>query len=261
MEAGCVIAITNMGKIGARSQSPDRNAAGLLGQPVDPLRYDWKLDMAPDEVASIVASMIPAGSRVLDVGCGAGTLTRLLADECKADFVGVEPDPTRAGHAAQRGLKVYAGYLSPEVIREIGLFDIALMADVLEHLPNPQEMLLLVREALKPGAAVIVSMPNVAHWSVRLRLLRGKFEYEPWGIMDATHLRWFTAASAKALLSSAGFRVVEYRATAGTGLLDNYGRAPVRWLSAKNQSRFLRAASRRWPELFGSQHVMKAVME
>jgi methionine biosynthesis protein MetW len=247
-------------KIADPNASPDQNAAGLLEGVPDPLRYDVEHPPDPDEVHGIVASMLPAGAKVLDVGCGSGVLAKVLEDASGAEFLGIEPDATRAARAVARGLKVRVGYLTAETVREIGLFDIVLFADVLEHLPNPQSMLLVARQALKPGGAVIVSVPNVAHWSVRLCLVRGLFQYQIEGIMDATHLRWFTADSIRALLVSSGFRVVEYRATAGQWLLDNWGRAPLRWLPARGRVRFLRTASKRWPTLFGAQHVLKAVM-
>jgi methionine biosynthesis protein MetW len=245
-------------RIAEQIASPDQNAAGLIQGIVDPLRYDGTRSPDPDEVPGIVARMIPAGSRVLDVGCGTGALGRVLADECRAEIVGLEPDSVRAEQAVARGLRVYPGYFSRELLREIGSFDIVLFADVLEHLPNPQAALLLAREALRSRGAVIVSVPNVAHWSVRLCLLRGKFDYWSFGIMDATHLRWFTAATIRSLLVSAGFSVTGYRATAGQGLPDNDGRAPLRWLSARSREHFLRAACKRWPTMFGAQHVVKA---
>jgi methionine biosynthesis protein MetW len=241
--------------------SPDQNASGLLDAVPDALRYECDRPIDPDEVPGIAAEMIPAGSRVLDVGCGAGVLTRTLADKCKAEFVCIEPDPARAARAMARGLKVYVGDLTEKIIREIGPVDILLFADVLEHLPNPQAVLLLSRSALKSGGAVIVSVPNVAHWSVRLCLLRGIFQYRESGIMDATHLRWFTRDSIQALLATSGFRTTQYRATAGPGLPDNEYRAPLRWLSTSNRVRFLRVGCRTWPTLFGAQHVLKAQMQ
>lgn len=216
--------------------------------------------MDPDEVAGIVAGMIPQGARVLDVGCGTGSMSEILADACRADIVGIEPDPSRAARAKARGLSVRVGYFSHELIREIGSFDVVLFADVLEHLPNSQAMLLLARESLKPRGSVIVSVPNVAHWSVRVDLLRGRFEYQDCGIRDATHLRWFTAASAKSLLASSGFNVTGYRATAGLTLADNLYRRPWRWLPTNSRTRILRFVCRRWPTLFGTQHVLKAEM-
>jgi methionine biosynthesis protein MetW len=240
--------------------SPDRNSAGLIQGVLDPLRYDGHA-LDPDEVGGIVAGMIPQGARVLDVGCGTGSLSRILGEARNARVVGVEPDPERAQLAAERGVEVHVGFLDDDLIREIGPFDLVLLTDVLEHLPNPQEMLLLSRKALEPQGGVIVSVPNVAHWSVRSYLLRGRFEYQPLGIMDATHLRWFTAASLRSLLASSGFNVIEYRAAAGLDLRDNANRAPLCWFSNGNRKRFLRVASKRWPTLFGAQHVVKAEME
>lgn len=247
-------------RISDPAASPDQNAAGLLQTAPDPLRYDIDHPADPDEVHGIIAGMIPEFAKVLDVGCGSGAVMKILQDVSHAEFLGIEPDATRAARASARGLNVRVGYLTPETIRETGLFDIVLFADVLEHLPNPQAMLAVARQALKPGGAVIVSVPNVAHWSVRLCLLRGMFQYQQEGIMDATHLRWFTQESIKALLASSGFSVIQYRATAGQWLSDNWGRAPLRWLPSGSRVRFLRTASRRWPTLFGAQHVVKAVM-
>ena len=241
--------------------SPDENATGFVQTPLDPLRYDSDRPLDPDEVPGIVGDMIPPGSRVLDVGCGAGALARVLQATTDAELLGIEPDPIRAERARSYGLNVRTGYLSRDLIQEIGVFDVVLFADVLEHLPNPHSMLLLSRDALKPAGVVIVAVPNVAHWSVRLCLLRGRFEYQPSGIMDATHLRWFTAENIRLLLTSAGFRIIKYRATAGPGLPDNEFRAPLRWLSSGQRASALRLGCRVWPTLFGAQHVVKAEMQ
>ncbi len=242
------------------SESPDNCAAGFIPGPLDPLRYDGQV-LDPDEVTGIFASLISTGNRVLDVGCGTGSITKILADTCKIDIIGVEPDPTRAARAISRGLKVHVGSLNAELVRMMGLFDVVLFADVLEHLANPQPMLLTARDALRPHGSIIISVPNVAHWSVRVDVIRGRFQHQPTGIMDATHLRWFTTASAKSLLASVGFKVTAYRATAGLTLLDNVYRRPLRWIPQKNRIDFLRFASKRWPTLFGCQHVLKAEME
>jgi methionine biosynthesis protein MetW len=248
-----------MSKVMEQSPSPDDAAAGLLEGPLDPLRYDGQV-LDPNEVTGIVARMIPRGARVLEVGCGTGALGKIVTDTCHAEVVGIEPDSTRAERAKARGLQVYVSFLTPELIHEIGSFNFVLLADVIEHVPNPQAMLLLSRQALKPTGALIISVPNVAHWSVRADLLRGRFQYQRFGIMDSTHLRWFTAASIKSLLVSSGFKVAEYRATAGLDLPDNVHRRPWRWLPASYRTRFFRMASSRWPTLFGCQHVVRAEM-
>lgn len=242
-----------------RASSPDENAAGLTRVPVNPRRYDDRL-LEPEEATSIIVSMIPSGARVLDVGCAAGALVELITNHCQADVVGVEPDPGRVAVAISRGLNVRLGTLEPSLISKIGVFDIVLFSDVLEHLPNPQAVLLLARDALKPGGSVVVSVPNVAHWSVRLEILQGHFRYQESGIMDATHLKWFTRSTATSLLESSGFRVIDYRVSLGAGLPDNVNHQPMSWLSDNNRVRLLRWGCRHWPTLFGAQHIFKAEM-
>jgi methionine biosynthesis protein MetW len=251
--------LTTESKVVEQAVSPDEAAAGLIEGPLNPLRYDGHGQVL-DEVSGIVTLMIPRGARVLELGCGTGSLCKIVADACRAEVVGIEPDSKRAERAKARGVQVFVADLTEELIEKIAPFDIVLLADVLEHVPYPQAMLLLSRHALKPGGAVIISVPNVAHWSVRADLLRGKFRYQQFGIMDATHLRWFTAASIESLLASAGFKVTEYRATAGLTLPDNVDRRPWRWLAPSCRVRLLRLACRRWPTLFGCQHVLKAEM-
>ena len=226
---------------------------------VDALRYEVPRPLDPDEVPGIVAKMIPVGARVLDVGMwGRNTHQALSPDACHAEFLGLEPDPARAARALTRGLDVRAICFDRELVRDLGRFDIVLFADVLEHLADPQASLLLSHEVLRRGGAVIASIPNVAHWSVRADLLRGRFRYQPCGIMDATHLRWFTAESAKSLLVSAGFSIIEFRASAGVEGPETMCRAPLCWIPANQRALFLRTACRHWPTLFGSQYVLKA---
>jgi len=88
-------------------------------------------------------------------------------------------------------------------------FDYIVFADVLEHLVDPWSVLELLRSHLMPSGNVLLSVPNVAHWSVRLNLLLGRFEYTNGYLMDRSHLRWFTRRSARAMVELAGYRVVE----------------------------------------------------
>jgi hypothetical protein len=78
---------------------------------------------------------------------------------------------------------------------------------------------------------------------------------------DATHLRWFTSSSIRSLTASAGFEVTAYRASAGIAVPDNLNHAPLRWLPSDYRTPLLRIGSRRWPTLFGAQHVVKAEMQ
>lgn len=222
------------------------------------LRYEayWYTEQ---EVAPMLAELVPMGSRVLDVGCGTGGLSLIITETRKAKVVGIEPNPRRAAAARARGLEVYQELFTPEVLQALELFDVVVFADVLEHVADPGAFLQLAHGALLPGGRVIASVPNVAHWSVRLDLLRGKFNYQEIGIRDATHLRWFTADSLTRLFESNGLRVVSMRHTAGVTLPDYGTRRPWRWMSRDLRDPIVRALARRLPLLFGCQHIVHAV--
>jgi hypothetical protein len=88
-----------------------------------------------------------------------------------------------------------------------GEYDVGFFGDVIEHLKDPKRALVAVRHSLAEGGYVIVSVPNVAHASIRLALLKGQFDYEEVGILDSTHLRFYTRESIADLLESCGYMV------------------------------------------------------
>ena len=226
---------------------------GLL----DPLRYERTVD-EPQEVARMLAELVPVGSRVLDAGCGTGSVSRIIADARNATIVGIEPNPHRAAVARARGLEVHEEPFNPAILRRLEPFDVVIFADVLEHVVDPGSFLQWARRALVAGGRVIASVPNVAHWSVRLDLLRGRFNYQPVGIRDSTHLRWFTGETVRSLFESNGLRVISLQHTAGVALPDYENRRPWRWISHDYRDPIIRKLARRFPLLFGCQHIIHA---
>jgi methionine biosynthesis protein MetW len=224
---------------------------------LDPLRYDVYTN-APQEVAIMLAELVPVGSRVLDVGCGTGCVSQIIADTRDAKIIGIEPNSCRAAAARARGLEVHEGLLTPELLERLKPFDVIVFADVLEHVADPGDFLQLTHRALLPGGRVIASVPNVAHWSVRVDLLRGRFDYQPCGIRDATHLRWFTAETIRLLFESSGLRVISLRHTAGVLLPEYNARLPWRWIPRHRRDPIIRALALRLPLLFGCQHIIHA---
>ena len=229
---------------------------GLSDAPVSALRYASK-STNPYEATGLLMSLIPQGSRVLDIGCGTGSISSLIRDVCKAEIVGIEPHPERAKAAEREGLQVLTGFYDESVPERFGTFDIVLFADVLEHLVDPVDMLERVKPALKPTGRVLVSIPNVAHGTVRAKLLAGRFNYQPTGIMDATHLRWFTRTSVRRLFDSAGYDIDSFDSAAG-GWLGAYRKSPLRFVSELTRSRILSKFCAAWPSLFAVQHVIAA---
>ncbi|MGH7153399.1 MAG: class I SAM-dependent methyltransferase [Acetobacteraceae bacterium] len=150
----------------------------------------------------------PRAERIVDVGCGVGATASWLRSLYPGCFtIGLEGNaaclPELQSHVDQATIVDLNGDLP-----DLGSPDLVLCLDVLEHLMNPQQVLDQLRLAMRPDSTLIVSLPNVAHLSVALPLLlAGKFEYTDAGILDRTHLHFFTRRSAAALVTGAGFQI------------------------------------------------------
>jgi 2-polyprenyl-3-methyl-5-hydroxy-6-metoxy-1,4-benzoquinol methylase len=193
---------------------------------------------------------LPVG-RLLDLGCAGG----LVAERARAlghHVVGVdllEQDGARARVDRLILANLDAG-LPPEVEEE-GPFDIILAGDVLEHVRHPSLVLEQAHRLLRPRGALIVSVPNFAHWYVRVRAMFGIIDYDRRGILDRTHVRFFTRRSIERDLRGAGFQPVRRHVT---GLpLDVLARGRGRF---SNALRLLdRAMVGIRPTLFGYQFL------
>ena len=195
----------------------------------------------------ILLDAVPDGARVLDVGCATGYLAAQLARRgCRV--TGVEADPVAAERARAHCEAVVVGDVEDAVCRsELAArapFDVVLCGDVLEHLRDPWSAL---RALAALCGQVVLSVPNVAHWTGRRALARGRFPYAEHGLFDRTHLRFFTRATARDLAQSAGLRVVDER----------FAPAPLPMQARLPALRALeRVAVRVRPELFALQVIL-----
>lgn len=150
-----------------------------------------------------------SGRRVLDVGCGFATTSESIQKRGN-EVTGIESSGVACEVAAKRiGRVIHADLTDlPAVEARLGseTFDTLIFADVLEHIPWPLGVLRHYLRLLAPGGSVIVSLPNVGLWSVRFGLLAGRWEYQETGVLDRTHLRFFTRKTAKWLLEEAGLQ-------------------------------------------------------
>jgi 2-polyprenyl-3-methyl-5-hydroxy-6-metoxy-1,4-benzoquinol methylase len=203
-------------------------------------KYQCWADASPFNAHRHMLDMVGANRRVLDIGCASGYLAeRMKARGCIV--TGIEPDAEAAEMARPHCERVIAGRADDlTTLASVGArFDVILCGDVLEHMADPAPVLTFLPSMLAPEGSLVVSIPNIAYLRTRLDLLRGRFEYTDDGILDRTHLRFFTLASARRFFNECGWQEVEFRPTES-------GRAPY-------------AAVRRWPSLLAPQFVFRLV--
>lgn len=190
---------------------PDKER-GVFERPAQTFAFDqrvigWILD-DPANPLNRITQLIPARTTVLDVGAGNGILARLFQALGKSiEIDAVEPDPVAQEAAAPFYRTIFPGgleaYLQSCREREIR-YDFIVLADVVEHMANPEPILRSLKSLLYPNGSVILSTPNVAFASVRLALLNGCFDYVDSGILERTHLRFYTLKTLKQLFLAAG---------------------------------------------------------
>ena len=160
-----------------------------------------------------VMALVPhEAERILDIGCGAGALGAALKQRQACQVWGVEYVPAVAAEAEGRLERVVVGSIEDaEVLQALprDYFDVLILADLLEHLRDPEQALVNLKACLGAGSTVVASVPNVRHWSVIKELLEGGWNYQEAGILDRTHLRFFTASTLATLFRDAGFDIAE----------------------------------------------------
>ncbi|MBN1355653.1 class I SAM-dependent methyltransferase [bacterium] len=155
-----------------------------------------------------MAELTGTNRKVLDMGCATGYVSKLMKDN-GCTVVGIELDAEAVEEARSFCDSVICGDAGDQnVLRQAGTgFDAVICGDILEHLPDPVAVLGNLKECLVPGGFILVAMPNIAYWHMRWHLLTGKFEYGDTGLLDRTHLRFFTFDSFQKLARESGYAV------------------------------------------------------
>jgi 2-polyprenyl-3-methyl-5-hydroxy-6-metoxy-1,4-benzoquinol methylase len=151
----------------------------------------------------------PNAKKVLDVGCGVGRFGSVLKEKYGAEVWGVEMNPAAAEHASAVLDKVCCSEFNGSCFSPDSRFDCIVFNDVLEHMVCPEDALKSAKEMLTPEGVVVASIPNIRNFVVLWDLVvNGEWTYQDAGILDRTHLRFFTRSSIKHFFADAGLNVV-----------------------------------------------------
>lgn len=166
-------------------------------------RFDpFKLEAT--NIDRLSTALVPENSKVLELGCATGFMGRYFRRRRHCQVIGVDINPAVKPDIVGN-LNLAATWTK---IKKFQPFDLVFASAIIEHLPNPEATLQLIKAVLKPEGMLIITAPNVAHWRLRLKLLCGHWDYEDYGLLDRTHLRFFTYFSFQKLIRSAGFKVI-----------------------------------------------------
>jgi 2-polyprenyl-3-methyl-5-hydroxy-6-metoxy-1,4-benzoquinol methylase len=208
--------------------------SGPFGHSTASSRYESAASRAQDRYHRnyILLDWIGCGKRVLEVGCSTGYMSRDLAGRgCRVTGIEVDPIAAECARACCESVYVLDVNQSDWVARlpERG-FDVVLLGDVLEHLVTPDVTLSQLKPVLNPDGTLVISLPNVVHWLTRMKIALGQFNYESWGTLDHTHLRFFTPKTARAFIQGAGYRITRFHPVIG-GRLSGHARPIWQWLA------------------------------
>lgn len=163
-----------------------------------------------------IETFVPEGARVLDVGCSSGNLGKALKKSKKIYCVGIDIDIEDTNLAKKVLDEAHVINLENDDLNFLGTFDVIIMADVIEHLVDPVMVLQKLKPLLKKKGKFIFSIPNMANVTTRLELLKGRFEYKDFGLLDRTHIHFYDHAEVERIFAAAGYVVKETDCTIRT---------------------------------------------
>lgn len=176
-------------------------------------KYLYDIPEDPNHAACKIIAWIDRDMDVLEVGCASGIQTRYLQEQLGCRVTGIEIDPQAAEDARPFCENLIIGDIDGlDLTNELGdcRYDAITFVDVLEHLYDPGSTLKKVRPFLKENGHLIASIPNIAHAAICWELAHGRFDYQKFGLLDNTHIRFFTKKNVARLFEEAGYRIVSW---------------------------------------------------
>lgn len=219
--------------------------------------YEYSVDTASASAPANVVRLVGVNKRVLEVGCGPGSITKVLFEQNRCRVTGVEIDADAIDRVRPYCDQVIRADLNssnwPELINALEKFEVVVAADVLEHLYDPWSNLKKIASFIAPDGYAVISLPHAGHASVISCLLNGDFQYRDWGLLDRTHIRFFCLKNIEDLFSAAGLKIVDVRYVIATPEATEFANS---WSRLSNDQK---AAINKAPHSNVYQVVIKAV--
>lgn len=177
--------------------------------------YEYEVDTSSETAPANVVRMVGQSKRVLEIGCGPGSITKILAEQGSCRVTGLELDAEAIKKVTPYCVQVMQADLNsckwPCLLDGAERFDVVVAADVLEHLYDPLEALQQMVPLINSNGYFVVSLPHVGHAAVMSCLINGDFEYRDWGLLDRTHIRFFGLKNIESLFAQANLKIIEAR--------------------------------------------------
>ena len=174
--------------------------------------YEYEVDTNSQTGPANVVRLVGKDKHVLEIGCGPGSITKILADQNNCKVTGLELDPEAIKKVTPYCVKVMQADLNsigwPQLL-ENNKFDVVVVADVLEHLYDPWKSLQRMVPLINDNGYIVISLPHVGHAAVASCLINGDFDYRDWGLLDRTHIRFFGLKNIEDLLTQANLKIIE----------------------------------------------------
>lgn len=175
--------------------------------------YEYDVDAASGTAPANVVRMVGNNKRVLEIGCGPGSITKILAEQGSCKVTGLELDPEAIRKVTPYCEQVLQADLNSsewtQRLDGMDKFDVVVAADVLEHLYNPWSVLPQMASLLNSEGYIVISLPHIGHAAVMACLINGDFEYRDWGLLDRTHIRFFGLKNIETLFAQANLKIIE----------------------------------------------------
>ncbi len=219
--------------------------------------YNDKASVYENNINKFVVNLVGINERILDVGCSDGALGEFLQKYKNAEVTGIDISSIAVKKAKRVLHKALVANIeeNEELDLPLAYFDVITYADIIEHLFDPESVLRRFNRYLKKGGYVIISTPNIVNINIRFGVLKGNFDYTEHGILDNSHIRFFTKKNLKNMVEKTGLQIEKWDYSPGFGFLF------LKEKNIKNMKLLVnlkRILTRTNPKLFSAQFIIKA---